>query len=267
MIRLYGALKPKVDVRDYKVAAAVQEFPENYLCGSLPPVKNQRSVNSCVAHATAAILETFNKVETGKYISLSTNFIYGMQGIEFNRLDSGMYLRDACKIVHQYGDATERAISGNTEQPNCTEELKNKLNGDILNEAIQYCVKSYAKCKTSNDIKYALMNHGPVLANIKWYKKYGLKNKIVTFDKSSDFGYHAIIICGWNELGWICQNSWGRNWNTDGRFIYPYNEKFVEIWSFIDENKNDIKAPKNNNWLNYIYKLLNLIINIFRGKR
>ena len=88
----------------------------------------------------------------------------------------------------------------------------------------------------------------------------------VTFDKSSSFGYHAIMVYGWNEVGWLCQNSWGRNWNGDGKFIYPYTEKFEELWSFVDAENNDIITPKNNHWLNYIYKLINYIINLIKGK-
>ena len=78
MVKFFGALKPKVDIRDYTVAAGAAEYPESYLCANLPLVKNQKSVNSCVAHATAAILETFNKTETGTFTTLSTDFIYGM---------------------------------------------------------------------------------------------------------------------------------------------------------------------------------------------
>jgi C1A family cysteine protease len=74
----YGALKPRVDTRDYKIAAAGAEYPESYSCGEMPPVKNQRTVSSCVAHATSTILEAFNKKETGNFVPLSTNFIYGM---------------------------------------------------------------------------------------------------------------------------------------------------------------------------------------------
>ena len=68
IIEAHGALKKKVDLRDYKVAANKQEFPETFICNNLPPIKNQGNVNSCVAHATATILETFNKTETGTYI-------------------------------------------------------------------------------------------------------------------------------------------------------------------------------------------------------
>ena len=267
MKHFFGALKPKADIRDYRIAAAVAEYPESYLCENLPPVKNQRSVSSCVAHATAVILEAFNKKETGHFVPLSTNFIYGMQGVAFDRLESGMYLRDACKIVKEYGNATEASIGGNTEQPKCTEWLKEKLTDNIYEEAKNYKVASYAKCKTTNDIKHALINYGPVLGSIKWYDKYTIKDKIITFDKNVDYGYHAIMICGWDKNGWICQNSWGRNWNSDGKFIYLYTEKFEELWSFVDAENNDIITPKNNHWLNYIYKLINYIINLIKGKR
>ena len=181
MAYFLGALKPKADVRDYRVAAAAAEYPESYLCENLPPVKNQRSVSSCVAHATAAILETFNKTETGYFVPLSTNFIYGMQGVAFGRLEGGMYLRDACKIVQDYGDATETSIGGNIEQPKCTEWLKEQLTDEIYTEAKNYKIASYAKCKTANDIKHALINYGPVLGSIKWYDKYSFKDKTIIF--------------------------------------------------------------------------------------
>jgi C1A family cysteine protease len=264
---LFGALKPKVDVRDYKVAAAAAEYPESYLCENLPPIKNQKSVSSCVAHATATILEAFNKTETGRFTPLSTNFIYGMQGVAFGRLESGMYLRDACKIVKEYGNATESSVGGNTEQPKCTEWLKEKLTDKIYEEAKNYRIESYAKCKTANDIKYALMNYGPVLSSVKWYKKYTSKDGVLTFNKTSEHGYHAIMICGWNKKGWVCQNSWGKKWNGDGTFIYPFEEAFRETWAFVDASNTDIITPKSNRFFNRIYKIINFIVNLFKSKK
>lgn len=262
-----GALKPKVDRRDYRIAAGVSELPDFYMCEDLPPVKNQRSVSSCVAHATSSILEFFNKKETGKFVPLSTDFIYGMQGVAFGRLEGGMYLRDACKIVREYGDATEHAINGNTEQPKCTEKLKETLTDEIYKEAKNFKVASYAKCTTAKDIKHALVNYGPVLASIKWYNKYKFINgNTIEFDKTSDYGYHAIMICGYNEEGWLCQNSWGKHWNGDGQFIYPHSEKLTEAWSFVDADSEDIIIPVNNNWLDYLYKIINFICNLFKGR-
>lgn len=259
-----GALKPKVDIRDYKITATVADYPESYLCDNLPPIKNQGSVGSCVAHATSSILETFNKTETGEFVSLSTDFIYGMQGIAFGRKEGGMYLRDACKIVKDYGDPSEHSIGGNTEQPKCTERLQKKLTDEIYKEAKIFRINSYARCKSENEIKHALMNYGPVLGSIKWYDKSSSKDSVITFDKTSKYGHHAIMICGWNKKGWICQNSWGRFWNSNGKFIYPFKEKFEEAWSFVDAGNDDIYTPPKNKFLDIMYKVFNYIVNFFK---
>jgi C1A family cysteine protease len=198
------------------------------------------------------------------YIPLSTDFIYGMQGIAFNRLDYGMYLRDACKIVKEYGDTTYKSINTNTEQPKCTEKLKATLTELHYEEAKSYKIKSYAKCEGANALRLALMNYGPVLACIKWYEKYNFSDGTINFDKTSDYSYHAIMVCGWNEQGWICQNSWGRAWNKGGRFTFPYQEKFVEVWSLIDAKSEDIVKPITNNFIKKLCKILNAILNFLR---
>ena len=264
MLHPFGALKPKTDLRDFKIAAAAAQYPESFTCKNLPPVKNQHSVCSCVAHATSAVLETLNKTETNQYVPLSTNFIYGMQGVAYEKLSSGMYLRDACKIVKNYGDPSERTVSGNTEQPKCTEDLKKKLTDDIYTEAKNYRIASYARCTSDDELKHALMTYGPVLGSVKWHEKCDIKDKILYFDKKSKHSYHAIMVYGWNEKGWLCQNSWGKTWNGDGTFIFPYCDNFVELWSFVDAKNSDVIIPKNNQWLDYAYKLFNIIINIIK---
>jgi hypothetical protein len=74
-----------------------------------------------------------------------------------------------------------------------------------------------------------------VLASIKWYDKNELlPNGIIEFDETSPAGYHAIMVYGWNKDGWLCQNSWGKDWNNGGTFIQKYNPGFREVWSFVD---------------------------------
>lgn len=259
-----GALAPKIDIRDYKVAAAGQ-YPESYQLSWCPKVKNQSVVSSCVAHATSEILEYFNHNESGITDQLSTDFIYGMQGVALGRAAAGMYLRDACKIAQQYGDCYEATIPTNTEQPECTDKLKEKLNEEIYNEAYQFHVLSYAKCADDNAIKHAIMNYGPVLASVKWYDKYkSLPNGVIEMDTTSNHGYHAIMIYGWNKDGWLCQNSWGSLWNGNGHFVHPYKAGICEAWSFVDADNPDIIAPVNNKWTNLLCKAFNFIVNLFR---
>lgn len=62
-----GALFSKPDVRDYKIACALDEsqFPENFEL-KLPIIKNQGSVGSCVAHAISEVVEYHHKLETNQ---------------------------------------------------------------------------------------------------------------------------------------------------------------------------------------------------------
>lgn len=262
-----GALAPKVDKRDYKVAAPIQGFPTSFKLNNLPRVKSQGNVCSCVAHATSTILEYFNIQEQGDRRQLSTDFIYGMQGVLFDRLDKGMYLRDACKIVNKYGDCYDSTIPSNTEQPRCTKLLKEILTDEIYEEASPMRVQSYALCASESAIKHALMNYGPVLASIRWYDKYSIKNDVITMNTKSNYGHHAIVIYGWDERGWLCRNSWGASWNLNGNFVYPFSDKIREAWSFVDATNSDIIVPNRNKFLDFFYKLFNIIINFFRGRK
>lgn len=262
----FGALAPKVDIRDYSIVAMAGNYPEEYQINWRPAIKDQGPIGSCVAHATSEILEWFHWNETGRSDRLSTDFIYGMQGVAFGREKSGMYLRDACKIAQQYGDCYKATIETNIEQPECTAKLKDKLNDEIYNEAYQFHIQSYAQCKTDNAIKHAIMNYGPVLASIKWYDKNKLlPNGVIEFDETSDYGGHAIMVYGWNKDGWLCQNSWGKDWNKSGTFIQKYNPGFREAWSFVDAQNVDVNIPIKSKWTNFFIKTFNRLLNFVQS--
>lgn len=260
---IYGVKPPKTDLRDYQVKAGVVNVTSCEL-NNLPKIKNQGAVNSCAAHSSSSILEWFNQKEINKYCELSTGFIYGMQGVAYNRLGEGMYLRDVCKIIQKYGDCLSETVPYNIEMPECYNRLKNDLNDDVYKEAAICKVESYAKCTTDESIKYALMKYSPVLASVKWYSKSELNDDgTIWFDTTSDNGYHAVMVYGFNEKGWLCQNSWGKSWGNKGRFILPYEYGVREAWSFVDAKNSDIYKPANNSIFDIIYKLINSIINLF----
>ena len=261
-----GALVSKADLRDYSVKVGAVNVTSFELT-DLPGVKNQSSVGSCVAHATSSILEWFNKKETQEHRELSTGFIYGMQGVEFNRLQSGMFLRDACKIAQRYGDCLKETVPFNIEMPECCNKLKDKLDAETYNEAAISRVDSYARCYNDDAIKYALMNYGPVLMGVKWYDSNKIDSDgVIEFDKSSKYGYHGIMVYGFNETGWLCQNSWGKFWGKSGRFVLPYKYGYTEAWSFVDAKNSDIYKPKRNTIFDIIYRFINSIINLFYKK-
>jgi len=65
-------------------------------------------------------------------------------------------------------------------------------------------------------------------------KKSGDKFAIINHSAELTGG-HAFAIVGYNELGFIVQNSWGNNWGTEGHAIWTYEDWYANIsdgWVF-----------------------------------
>ena len=262
-----GSLPPKTDVRDYQVKAGVAriaELPEEYSVEPCMKIKDQGCVSSCVAHATSTILEFHD----GAKDTLSTNFIYGGQRAICEREGAGMYLRDACKIVKDYGNPLESQCRGNDEVPDCYDIAEKALSDtEVMETAKMYKINSYASVYTDADIKYAIMNYGPVLASVKWfYDTYVDDNNVMQTSHKGDYGYHAIVLYGWNKKGFLMQNSWGRSWGNKGRAILPYTYGINECRAIVDADNEDIVVPTRNRLLDIVYKIINFLCNLFPKK-
>ena len=258
----------KIDLRDHyinKNVAAAQDYPEEFsLETSWMKVKNQGRVSSCVAHAMSTILEYHMKGE----VDLSTNFIYGIQNKLCGHDGQGMYLNDALKIAKEYGDMMEIDCGGNIEVPNCWEQAEEALEDvEKASRAKWFRIKSYYSCKDENSIKYALMNYGPLLIAVKWYDKYKIKDDQLIFDTTTNYGGHAMVCYGWNKDGWLIQNSWGRTFAGDGRFVLPYSSPFREAKGVVDmPNEGDIVVPSHDNKIwDFILKLVSAVVNFLKG--
>lgn len=260
----FGCILSPFDLRDFKIKAAATALPDTYTCPIDVKVKSQGSVGSCVAHAVSSILE----YHTNAAVSLSTNFLYGIQKKLFNRDGKGMILRDACKIAVEYGDMLLEDCPGNVEVPKChgiaAEAFEDK---DKLERAITYHISNYFLCSNAEEIKQALVNHGPVLASMKWYNNYKTdKNGVLYGDQSGSYNYHAIMVYGYTPEGFWCQNSWGKTWGKGGKFFVPNNIKFNEARGFVDcdgcGTHDDIHVPKRNWLFDIFYKGINVLVNI-----
>lgn len=257
-----GCLPPKIDVRDYTLAKTSRiSFPDKFVIGSTT-IKNQGRISSCVAHATSSILEYYSRK------ILSTNFIYGIQKKECGHEGKGMYLRDACTIVKKYGDMLDEDCPGNDGVPDVWEVAEKAFaDNDKMERAYAFRIKSYVSLKTKDDIKEAILNYGPVLGAVKWFNsfKYNSKTGCLEGEQSGDYGYHAIMIYGWDENGFLCQNSWGTGWGKRGVFTLPYSIPVAEAYILVDdENDGNIIQPKRNAFLDIIYNFLNMFLNFFK---
>ena len=264
IIEFFGALKSPYDARDYKLVASKSEvFPDTF---ELPKVtvKNQGSVNSCVAHAASSVVEYHHKRQHNEKKSFSTEFIYGLRDVGYY-VGEGMYIRNALNTLRKYGDVPTVDFRGNNEYQKAMENVSNKLD-ELKDKAYPHRISSYFRLYDENAIKSALINHGYVVVSMNWHKGAKLIDGIYT-PTDEVRCRHAIILYGWNEKGWLAQNSWGANWGNKGRFIIPFDFELNEMWGITDDITEDIVRPKTGKIWDVFYKIYNAIVNFFTKEK
>lgn len=151
------------DARDYQIVAG-KDFPETFELPKKVNVKNQGMKPTCVAHALSSLVEYHNLIETGKYRKFSTEFIYGTRDIGYY-IGDGMVIRDALKTVQKYGDCYYSDCPGNHNTADAMKNINEKVE-EYRDLAYPHRIGSYYRVRTQEEIKTALMNHGPVVVSM-----------------------------------------------------------------------------------------------------
>lgn len=250
------------DARDYKIVAA-SNFPETFTLELLPKVKDQGSKPTCVAHAASSVVEYFHEREHINRRVFSTEFIYGFRDIGYY-IGDGMMIRNALTTLKNYGVPFNTECPGNNDVDEAMRHIEGNLM-DFLEAADPHRISCYYRCNNTEEIKTALMHHGPVLVSMNTYTNAKLVDDVYTYDANDEYGRHCVMVYGWNENGWLIQNSWGKSWAGDGRFTLPFDYNFNEAWGMTDAiDPKDIKQPsKIRIWF---YKIWNFFGNLFRKK-
>lgn len=252
----YGCKKEVKDIRDYKMTVgvtSVSTLPEKFYI-SMPRVKDQGIVNSCVAHSLSTYLE---KVYKDLGLSFSTGFIYGYRPKGYNQ-EEGMYPREALKTLQKIGDVEETRFSHNKEMPQIKKLVDENINS-LLPLAEIYRIDSYARIYTEEQIKKCIFNGVPVPVSIPVYNDLALDdNNIVKMPEGKLNGYHMIILYGWNKNGYLFQNSWGNYWGTNGRAVLPYKYEIDSAWA-ISTDTNNVET-----YQTIWQKLYNFILKFFK---
>jgi len=257
-----GALRPKIDLRDYKLKIAAETFPEEFKLEPPQQIKNQGDVNSCVANMASYVKEKLYKAVSGAYKRFSVGYIYGNKS---DTTTSGMYLRNAFQILNELGDVFNNNFNYDLEIP----EIENKINEtgrDQLNAlAAEHKTLTYFQVDGDAQIKTALQEYGYVGIGIPWYSDNAVDLTVV-HQGANYVGNHALTIYGWNETGWLFANSWGTKWGSSGCSILPYDYPIDEAWCATANPNEDVKIPAQSPLKNFILKIISRIINFFRMK-
>ena len=272
----FGLLFSIPDVRDYIAhsTASDDSIPKEFILDDLPATKNQGSVGSCVAHAIALVAEYYAAKESGEKTKMSTGYIYGNRLLTTHK-GSGMYLRDALKTMTKFGDVPYEYFPDNVEVPYAIELFEQRLD-EIEPLGYNFKFKAYYKLEVEKDIKTHLLSGNPVVMAMPWYDDIKIVDGVMVTNqvKTNKTGGHCMVIVGWDETGWIVQNSWGSKWGNKGRFVLPYNVKIRETWGPTDAEPGDevtvkkpFSTPCGRVLATVINKVISWVYNLFNKKK
>ena len=259
----YGCKKEIEDKRDYKASVCSTKsdiYPKQYEI-TIPSVKDQGIVNSCVAHSLASFLEETYKEN---YIQFSTGFIYGYRPDDYSQ-DEGMYPRQAINTLLKIGDVPKDRFDYNKEMPEI-KELVNKNLNKLKDIAEIYKIKSYARIYTQAEIKKILYNDVTVPISVPVYNnlQYDKDTFVIQEPSGNCEGYHMMLLVGWNEKGYIVQNSWGLYWGDNGRAVLPYDYPIDSAWAIsTDTNAVTTYTTFWQKVYSFFIKVINRLKNLF----
>lgn len=229
---------PSIRTYDYNAVYGTSSvaLPKTFMLPEdrLPSVTNQGKYNACCAFAIAEVLQVLHRIEFGKDEQFSEGFIYGWHRLP-EATYQGMNPDSSLKFLCKCGSVPKKYYNELYEMPEMREKLFGHPNFKEFEKiAEKYKLKGYVGFLKSNyeDMKRALYECQ--------YPLFAVANK--------GFGSpHAIIVVGWDENGFIIQNSWGKDWGKNGLNSYPLSvvsyaylfiDEVLEL-KFLDVNKSD----------------------------
>ena len=214
-------------------------------------VKNQEDTSACTGFALSLVVEYLLRRAQRENSTVSAYMLYSMarRYDEFpGSTDEGSSLRGALKGWYKHGACADSLWQTGVEMPPAPENPKK----DWWLDAVKRPLGAYYRinAKAIRDIHAALNEVGVVYASTVchagWDEGIDLKQPraqprsyrssiwtIPPRKAARDDGGHAIALVGYNERGFLLQNSWDKAWGTWGYAILTYDdwlENAMDCW-------------------------------------
>lgn len=175
-----------------------------------------------------------------------------------------MYPREALNTLLKKGAVKNEDFNVNVEMQEAKTKVEDKL-CTLEEKAEKHKILSYARLNSITEIKtWLFTNKTPVPIAIATDNLTLDSNNVIQVPKIYPKSGHAMLIIGYNEVGFIVQNSWGTDWGNNGIATLPYDYEIKEAWAVTLENYagiSDIKKPS----MMIVRKILMVIINWFKS--
>jgi C1A family cysteine protease len=168
--------------------------------------------------------------------------------------DSGVTLRNVCKVFQQAGSCREDLY------PYIIENFRNEPTAEMDIDAQKHRIKGYYRVTTIDEVKQALNKGYPVLIGMAVFEEMESRKAAKTgfvpmpANDNNMLGGHAVLLTGYEDVkeakglmklfrsifkmpntkGYFeLQNSWGEDWGDNGffKFSYEYFDNYVlDAW-------------------------------------
>jgi hypothetical protein len=240
-----------VDFRDLPFRPNIGVVPKPSLFPTLHlAVKDQEDTNACTGFALSSAVEYLMRTagrETAPNISPYMLYSMARRYDEFpGSLDEGSSLRGALKAWHHHGACVDRLWKTGLNVP----PAPKRASDDWWLDAVTRPLGAYYRIDKTQvaDIHAALNEVGIVYASVDTHAGWneGGERRPLTKRPTSfrggvftippgrgGAGGHAIVLVGYNETGFLVQNSWGTEWGSYGYAILTYDdwlENAMDCW-------------------------------------
>ena len=200
----------------------------------LQRVRNQGIQGTSLAFVGACMIEWYTRKIMKEPIEASPQYLYNNRPNQETTLLCG---RTMMEILKNHGCCTEESYPYGK---------KDEISEDAYKEGAKYKIDGYARMRTMETLKKALVVNGPCLI---CFPVFNHTTQLWKQRKEEEkLGCHAMTIVGYNSKGFILRNSWGEHWDNDGYCIYPYSDWGChdEVWTVVNEsNMNRFKLRVN----------------------
>src|SRR5689334_20196403 len=254
--RKLDAMPDRIDIRDWFYQPPLIALPDQLVnIDAVPKILNQGSEGACTGFALAATIN-FRLAAKGVNRFVSPRMLYEM---------ARKY--DEWPGEHYEGSSARGAMIGWVRHGACSEELWPKtlhgiqhFNYQIAHDARQSPGGAFYRVMHMQvrDVHAALREVGAVYMTIMVHKGWDRPGRrthrtdlltaplryesngrtktvnipVIQRQGHSDDG-HAVALVGYNDIGFIIQNSWGEDWGYQGFALLPYEDFLLhatDVW-------------------------------------